>query len=564
MATNARIVGWFAYLDIVHKLLREEIEMESKMKFFTDLNLGFSDAENYKRRENKEFFNRVFVKSHYLDNLCNSNIFFLIGEKGTGKTAYAVYMTNNTHRNTSSILTYIRETEYQQFVYLKSKNHLLLSDYTLIWKVIIYLLLSEKIATDPQEQSIFQYPRFKNLKMAIDEYYSHAFSPEIIQAINFLERTDVSAGLISKYATLNGNSGYEMSFSENRFQTNLIYILKQFESALSSIKLRHDHILFVDGIDIRPSSIQYDDYLLCVKGLANAVWSVNSDFFSNIKDSKGRLRVVLLIRPDIFNSLNLQNQNNKVRDNAILLDWRTTYADFYKSMLFEMADKLLASQQSFDLDYGQAWDYYFPYKVISRAYDRDADDIFDHSFIPFLRYSLYRPRDIVTMLRILQENSRMYNESVGTLSEKDFKNPNFSRKYSTYLLGEIKDHLSFYYSDADYELFLKFFQFLKGRTRFNYSEYITAYDEMMEFLSMNNKTIPQFLASSGEFLQFLYDLNVISYVEDPDDPYYRKAFISWCFRERTPSNLSPKVKTHVRYEIHYGLAKALRMGKRVK
>jgi len=538
--------------------------MDNTMKPFTDLNLGFSDAENYKRRENKEFFNRVFVRSHYLDNLCDSNVFFLIGEKGTGKTAYAVFMSNNTHRNTSSMLTYIRETEYQQFVYLKNKNHLQLSDYTLIWRVIIYLLLSEKISSDPKEQSIFKYPQFKNLKMAIDEYYAHAFSPEIIQAINFVERADISAGLMSKYANLTGKRGFETTFNESRFQTNLIYILQQFENALRSIKLRNDHVLFIDGIDIRPSSINYDDYLLCVKGLANAVWSVNSDFFSNIKDSKGRLRVVLLIRPDIFNSLNLQNQNNKVRDNAVLLDWRTTYADFYRSMLFEMADKMLAAQQSFHLDYGKAWDYYFPYKVVSKAYDRDADSMFDHSFIPFLRYSLYRPRDIVTMLRILQENAQMSRKTVDVLSEKDFKNPNFSRKYSTYLLGEIKDHLSFYYSDSDYEFFLKFFQFLKGKTRFDYNEYILAYDEMMKFLMTIEQSPPQFLASSGEFLQFLYDLNVISYVEDPEDPYYHKAFISWCFRERTPSNLSPKVKTHVRYEIHYGLAKSLRMGKRVK
>lgn len=67
-----------------------------------DLNLGFRDAENYKRRENKDLFNRIFIRTRELDNLCALNVFFLVGEKGTGKTAYAVYLANNSYKNTRS------------------------------------------------------------------------------------------------------------------------------------------------------------------------------------------------------------------------------------------------------------------------------------------------------------------------------------------------------------------------------------------------------------------------------------------------------------------------------
>lgn len=54
------------------------------------------------------------------------------------------------------------------------------------------------------------------------------------------------------------------------------------------------------------------DYHECVKGLANAVWSLNNNFFPSIRDPKGSLRVVLLLRPDIFDSIGFQNQTNKV------------------------------------------------------------------------------------------------------------------------------------------------------------------------------------------------------------------------------------------------------------
>lgn len=534
------------------------------MKRYTELNLGFGDAENYRRRENREFLSRVFVKSNYLDQLCDDNIFFLIGEKGTGKTAYAVYLANNTHRNTSALLTYIRETEYQQFVSLKQRNHLLLSDYTNIWRVIILLLLSEKISLDRQEKSIFGFSRFRRLKEAIDDYYVHAFAPEILQALSFVDRSSLSAKLLAQYAELGSKIEMETSFTENRFQTNLMFIRRQFEEALSEIKLKNSHILFIDGIDIRPSSIEYENYLECVKGLANAVWSINNDFFANIKDSKGRLRVVLLIRPDIFDSLNLQNQSNKVRDNSILLDWRTTYSEYRSSLLFRMADKLLSSQQSEKLDFGEAWGQYFPYKVLSKAYYREDSDMYDHSFIPFLRYSLYRPRDIVTMLSILQENKKNKNLAPIALTEDDFNDSSFKRQYSTYLLGQVRDHLSFYYSASDYESFMKFFQFLHGKTRFDYDMFCNAFGEMTKFLKKNNIKIPAFLEATDEFLQFLYELNVICYIEDPVEEMHHRPFISWCFRDRTISNISPKVKTGVRYEIHYGLTKALRTGMPLK
>jgi len=87
------------------------------MKSVSDLALGFRDAESYKNREYRELFNRIFVRTRTLDQLCDPSVYFSIGEKGTGKTAYAVYMANNDYRNHRSSLRYIRETDYQKFVH---------------------------------------------------------------------------------------------------------------------------------------------------------------------------------------------------------------------------------------------------------------------------------------------------------------------------------------------------------------------------------------------------------------------------------------------------------------
>lgn len=528
-----------------------------KFKDYGELNLGSNDAKMFGSRRKKEFFNQIFVKRDYLNKIIDFDKHFLIGEKGTGKTAFAVYLSNNTHANTSSILTFISETDYRHFVALKEQRTLDLSDYVRIWKVIIYLLFAEKLSQDEKEKSIFQYPKFLALRNAIDEYYAKAFAPEIIHAMQFIDKANVAAKLLSKYSDIGTEVSFEDTITESKYQTNLLYIQKKFEEALSSIKLNYDHIVFIDGIDIRPDLIDYDTYLTCIKGLANAVWSLNNDFFGNIKGSKGQMKVMLLIRPDIFHTLNLQNQNAKLRDNSVFLDWRVVYDEYRSSFLFEMADKLLGAQQDLVLALGEAWDHYFPYKRMSTVRHRD----FDPSFLTILRFSFYRPRDIVTLLQELQINYNEQGLQNYVFAETDFLRPKLRNNYSAYLLGEIRDHLRFYYSEKDFEYFIKFFQYLRGKVRFDYTEYVSAYDQMQQYLSKNNVDIPLFFLSSDLFLQFLYEMNVISYVEDSRES--SEIFISWCFRERTVSNIAPKVRTGVRYEIHYGLANALRMGRPV-
>lgn len=526
------------------------------MKPFRELELGFADAENYKRRENKELFNRIFIKDYHLETLCQPHVSFLIGEKGTGKTAYSIFLTNNNYKDSVATTRYVRETEYQKFISLKKDKHLSLSDFSSVWKVILYLLIASQVKEKEGVVSkLLNYSKFAALDNAINEYYYSAFSPEIIQALSFVQESSLAAELLAKHAKLKGEDKEVRTFSESRFQVNLFYIQKQFEDAFSQIRLSQNHILFIDGIDIRPSSIPYSEYLECIKGLANAVWEINNDFFPTIKGGKGRMRAVLLIRPDIFETIGLQNQNTKIRDNSVFLDWRTEYNAHRSSQLFEVVDHMLGSQQNPPLDKGEAWDKYFPWDSanVHDKYDRPT------SFISFLRWSYYRPRDIVTMLELLKKQiNGTPDKKVITID--DFENPHFVREYSNYLLGEVKDHLSFYYGPDHYDIFLKFFEFLAGNNKFSYQAYAEAYAKLQQHIASTSTEPPKFMATANDFLQFLFDLNIICYFEQPED-HTHKPFIHWCFKDRNYANISPKVKVGVDYQVFYGLAKALNVGK---
>lgn len=368
-------------------------------KSIGSLNLGFSDAQNYIQRNNKQILSEVFVKNAYLTKLLQPNVYYLIGEKGTGKTAYAAFLSNSEYDNNKSILKYISGTDYEKFYELKKRKQIDVSGYVDIWKTILLLLLAKSVTDNDKVVSIFNKNNLLKLMQAIDEYYNRAFAPEIVNALKIVDKSEVAAKLVCQYAEVGGNTGSTFEFSEQRLQMNLFYISKQFSDCLGNLKLAKNLTLYIDGIDVRPNQIPYDEYLECIKGLATACWTLNTELFANVRDSKGQFKVVLLLRPDIFNSLNLQNATNKLADNAVYLEWRTTYTDYPTSNLYKMANKLLAySQDNKKTD--DIWEQYFNWELPTSNPDKRKNDT---AFMEFLKISLSRPRDIQRILTLIRE-----------------------------------------------------------------------------------------------------------------------------------------------------------------
>lgn len=523
------------------------------IKPITALNLGFSDAQNYLQRGNKQMLSEVFVKNAYLEKLLRPNVYYLIGEKGTGKTAYAAFLSNNEYKNNKSVLKYISGTDYEKFYELKKRNRIDISGYVDIWKTILLLLLAKSITDNGKLVSIFNKNNLSELMQAIDEYYNRAFAPEIVSALKIVDNSEIAAKLICKYAEVGGSTGNTIEFSEQRLQMNLFYICKKFSECLGSLKLSKNLTLYIDGIDVRPNQIPYDEYLECIRGLTTACWTLNTELFANVRDSKGQFKVVLLLRPDIFNSLNLQNATNKLVDNAVYLDWRTTYTDYPTSNLYKMANKLLAYSQD-SRDTGGIWEQYFDWKLPTSNFDKRE---YDTAFMEFLKISLSRPRDIQRILSLIQEIMR--EQDLGNeqkFSYDIYNSDRFQNDYSEYFLSSLKDQLSFYYSEEDYKHFRKFFDFFDD-PQFTYEQYQIAYNRYVDYILMNAKEIPQFVEDPKKFMQLLYDSNVITAIEEGG------RYFHFSYREKSPSNIAPEVpyKNDMEYRFHYGLYKKAKMGR---
>lgn len=514
----------------------------------SDLNLGFLDASQYDRRKYKDFFNKIFMIDDVLYRVVQPNIYFLIGEKGTGKTAYAVFLHNSDFDNTRTFLICPDSDSYTKIFRICNKNNIGSTEFKYVWKSLIYLLFLNNIKKfintgSMQLSKIERYERLMNNTGKVSE---SLFNEDVNFTLGLIENIDY---LVKDIQYNHENYNLYKGINNDFLEKNLL-LQKECEEILSSLKLRRNFILFVDSYDIRPDSttaISYETFISCLKGLCTSIIETNR-FLADIRGLEDKYtKVVLSLRPDVLIRMDIQNLNERIQDNSVILNWSTSYQDYRSSRIFLLVDKLLSSQQEETNKLGETWDYYFPYKVFN-----SRKQVAENSFINFLRFSWYRPRDIIKIMKIMKQRAEV-DKSKLFYTQEDFENSLYD--FSNFLLGEVCDEISFYYGQKEKDIFLKIFNDLDCR-RLSYKTYLECFRNFSNSLDEYKTQSPLFMDDANEFLQFLYEHNIIGYEVTYDGGKKRT---QWFFTELGPTNIRPKVRIgeNVIYNIHHSISKAL-------
>ncbi len=512
----------------------------------------FNDALNYRSRSQKDFFQKLFLRTDELQHLLNPQVYFLMGEKGSGKTAYAVYLENNTVDSHKCKLTTMTETQYKRFIELKRQGKLSYSDYANIWRSMLLFITGRMLVEKSKNPMHFLTGKFSKVEREIKRWSKNALNPEVESAFEAINSESLNARLKNDKA---GEFGGELKNQKTEKESVLKHHLLETESslkeAISSLSLTDDHILFIDGIDYRPESVPYPEYIECIKGLGEAVWQLNTEYFNTIRDSKGRIKIVLLVRPDVFHKLNLYNSNSRLQDNCVFLDWSTTEKEYGDSTLFEVSGKYFSSQQKFKAKPSEAWEqYYF------------TPNSPGHIFKRLLKLSFHKPRDILTYVRITKKHaSKGQGRNATQFPPNISTEAAVSREFSDYLLGEVKNYAAFYMHQEDFSKYLKFFQYLDGKPRFNMDEFRASFAAFKGWADGERFHATEYLRDAESLLQLLYDVNVIGYSESVEKD--GEVFFHWSYRERSANNVAPQVKTTGTLMLNPGIAKAIDIGKKM-
>ena len=159
------------------------------MKKIQELRQVKGDAYDYyiASGEDRELFEKIFLVDEIIDEIKKPDKYFLIGEKGSGKTAYSVYMSQSRTQEYFGFITLVENTLYQKFLNMKRQKALELSSYKDIWINILYLILAEEIRREGGE-SLLQSLKYRQLTQAIRQFYSDAFKPELVNAMEFVDK----------------------------------------------------------------------------------------------------------------------------------------------------------------------------------------------------------------------------------------------------------------------------------------------------------------------------------------------------------------------------------------
>ena len=321
---------------------------------FTDLQIPFDEAENYFKPNNKEKLNRLFYKDRNYNKLLNDTTYFLIGEKGSGKTTYCAYFCNNNVNNTRSRRYPISVDDYNKIIQMKKDGKLNYTHYVTLWKAILLIKLLSTIEED--EVSFRGVSAMRSIKKTLDAFNFTKITMDTFSPVSFMDNIKFSmqGGFEASDNNAKFNSGTnatsenQTSMQKHVYEDNWQKFINIIASELERLRLKKNHYLFVDGIDTRPTDISYAEYTECIYPLVRAVYDLNNDILSHVKDrAKGRLQIVLLTRLDIFLNAGLSNAGSKISDNSAFLNWSMTNEKQYSSTdLYKLVQKMLSAPDS--------------------------------------------------------------------------------------------------------------------------------------------------------------------------------------------------------------------------
>jgi len=517
------------------------------MKIVKSLNIPFNDAIDYNDPDKIEEFVRQYNVTSAVNKLDQPNTYFVIGEKGTGKTAITLYyVTNNNHGRKQKFIP-LSETFYQRFIYLKKNGKIGYTDYSTIWRCLVMANHARVIYENANFILRKLMPKYRRIRKAIKYFDLNSTKPEVEIQFEYIEKI-IEKGGINYQSVVSGESNYEKSATKKT--TDIQRPFEEIETKLrrSLERCRYDSQvnLFFDGIDAKPVDVETKDYHDCLRELAVAARQLNTEIYKKMKKHLSKFRVILLLRPDIFVELGIYNSTSVVIDNSVLLNWDTSIRNYKSSDLFTTIDKYFYSQNQDDKKYG--WDAYFARQTGSRR---------DIVFIELLDRSLQRPRDYFTAIKYLIMKYKNDERPLARFNVNDvIGNTEFLKNFSLYLLGEVQNYANFYMSNEDFEEYRQFFKYLPDPIFFTPLQYQVAYTKFKKDADQSRIVNKDLYRTPKKLLQFFYDVNVIGYRELTRGGYNHH----FAYRDRNIYNVYPRVKTEkVEYMVFKGIRRALEL-----
>lgn len=375
-------------------------------------------ASNWKLEAKLEE-SKYFYHYNEVNNILENKRCFVIGRKGTGKTAICNHIVNIKKHDCFSERLSFKNYPFNELYSLSNNKYTAPNQYITLWKYLIYSsvckLMSENEAINVEARTELQkiYPpnSIKQLYRKVSEWTSAGFGVNVLgyggslevgrtimnpqNIVSWIDRVNILEDVIAKYCD---NSRYYIVFDE------------------------------LDE-DYREVSDNVDDVKL-YKSLLTSLFKAVQDVKATFSSTKLRIIPIVFLRDDIYALLN-DADKNKWSDLKLELDWT---ADKIKKMIAYRISQDVNEYSLVGLSFDDAWNKIFSNELVPYGANQNKKT---SSFDFIARSTHMRPRDFIKYIQTCCERSVERGEkiiSVDTIKYVD-------RAFSNYLKGEIRDEV---------------------------------------------------------------------------------------------------------------------------
>jgi hypothetical protein len=478
------------------------IQVEDFKKLRTDLIKEIST--NWKLEAKSEDVGRYFFHMNEVEAILSGAKNYVIGRKGTGKTAISEFILGKGRIQDGS---YCEKLSFKNFPFndlysLSNEKYTPPNQYITLWKYLIYsvlcrlMLKNNNINSQVRDSLSLSYSTdpITNLPVVISDWTNANFKigngSQQVSNLSWIEKVNILEGII--LANLD-NSNYYIIFDE----------------------------LDEDYRDIKNIE-EFKPYNNLVTSLFKAVQDIKNIF----RLSSLNIHPIIFLRDDIYNLIK-DTDKNKWSDYKIELDWDENKM---KNLIAFRISKAISQTQEV-LYFNKAWELIFHRSTVQMG-DQGRKQMTTFDFIA--RSTQMRPRDFIKYIQACAEDTFFNNQVFiypDTIKQVD-------KAFSNYLKAEIEDEIQALLPDIQ-----QIFQVLSQIRKWNFTipEFKTAYNNYVKAGTIKENNVDL-------VMQTLFNFSVIG-----NQPKQRHIQF---FRYK---NKEARINFNENIVVHRGLFKALQI-----
>jgi hypothetical protein len=368
--------------------------------------------DNWKLDAKTENSDRYFYHVKEVQRIVDGKRSYVIGRKGTGKTAISEHIAGLVDPFIFSEKLSFKHFPFNELYELKNLGYTAPNQYITLWKYIIYSCICRMMAKNEAISNEIQ-PALKKM-----------YAPEPIDSLHRW----IKKWTANDFSLMILGTGGKVSYKESEFKDSWVNRVDVLESIIAEYADDSKYYIIFDELDEDYKNItdkqQHDNYTHLLTGLFKAVQDIKSVF----KTNRTKIFPVIFLRDDIY-SVITDPDKTKWDDFKIELEWDAKKLQDLLAFRISRAINPDGPKLSFD----SAWRSLFVNGPIHYGH-RQMKEISVFDFIAGNTH--LRPRDFIRYIRECAENSSAGTERISTGVVKKME-----KSFSSYLKRELVDEI---------------------------------------------------------------------------------------------------------------------------